>query len=79
MFWILAAIVGVLVADEEHSNRIAEEQRFRSELTRLRALLAAKEAQLTDIETRYGRLSQQYRMLAAEVESLRNQINLQAA
>lgn len=79
--WVfgLAAVGGVMVAADQHSKRQAEQQQYRLSLGQLTAILARREAELADLHARLGPKNEQVRLLAHEVESLREQINSRRA
>jgi chromosome segregation ATPase len=85
-FFIFALLVttigGVAYGTDQHNKRIAEQAAAREALARLERHVTALQAQLWDLERRYGRMNQQYRELAhhylqasAELEKLRASVS----
>lgn len=68
--WIIGGVLalfgigGTAYGVDQHQKRKREQEAYRAELAR-------KEAQLRDLEIRFGRQSEQFKAMAAEVERLR--------
>lgn len=75
--WLLglAAVGGIVIADDQHTKRKKEEAYFRAALTQLQETLARREAELAALQVQLGPKNEQVRVLAQEVERLRGQLN----
>jgi hypothetical protein len=57
---------GVAYGYDQHQKRRREQQEYKREL-------AKKDAQIRDLEARFGRQTEQFKAMAAEIERLRRE------
>lgn len=70
----LLGIGGAAYGVDQHLKRQKEQEMFRAELARMRKRMDEREAELARLRKRLGDKCDQVRKMAAEIESLREEI-----